>query len=398
MASRLVDNIVEFGRLLRRVGMTVGPAQLQEGLRAAALVGLPHKEDFYWALATTLITRPEHRYVFDQAFQLFWRSPDQLRSVAEITLAGRGDAPPASDDPDPATSTDLGIGAPPEGPEPSDDALRDKRDSASEAEVFTQRHFEHMDSQELARAKRKLEQLELNLQPLVTRRRRRDSNGAMIDWRRSQRALLHGAPKFAYASRRQEPPALVLLCDISGSMQLYSRVLLHFLCAVGAQRKHTYAFLFGTRLTNITRLIRTRDIGGAVDKICRVTRDFDGGTRIGAVLAEFNRKWSRRLLGRKPVVVLVTDGLEGEAVDQLQLEIDRLHRSCGRLLWLNPLLRYEGFEPKAAGIKTIIKHVDSMHAVHSVKHIADVVDAIANIGRTRGTYPERRMDNSHSAI
>jgi uncharacterized protein len=275
ISSLLFDNIVEFGRLLRRAGMRVGPAQLQESLRAAALVGLPRKQDFYWALATTLITRPEHRIVFDQAFQLFWRKPERLRAVAELTLLGHADEQPGDDSQSNATMDLQSAKAPSDMPEPGADAPEDKRDSASNSEVLSDRHFEHMDAEELARAKRKLEQLELNLKPLVTRRRQRNANGAMIDWRRSLRSLVHDAHKFAYATHRQEPPALVILCDISGSMQLYSRVLLHFICALGARRKKTHAFLFGTRLTNITRLLH-RNIGDAVDQICRVTQDFGG--------------------------------------------------------------------------------------------------------------------------
>ncbi len=380
MAGRLFDNMVEFGRLLRRAGVPVGSSQIVESVRAAELVGLRRRPDFYWALATTLVTRPEHKSVFDLAFQSFWSRETEQHPVRELVVWRRDDTPAAGDDAErerpidvrgelPAVEDDGGVDGKP----------ADQRDSASDAELLADKHFDKMSADELAAAKRELEAMEYELDLVRTRRRRRDAHGRFVDWRRSFPRMVRGAGAmmtFSRSSPREETPTLVLLCDISGSMQLYSRLLVHFACAIGARRKRTHAFLFGVRLTNISRHLGTGDVGRAVEAVCATTRDFDGGTRVGESLAEFNRKWSRRLLSRKSIVALVTDGLEGGDLALLTQEIARLHRSCAHLIWLNPLLRFDGFEPKAAGVKALLANVDSVHAVHSMRHLREVAAAL----------------------
>lgn len=356
--------------------MGVGPTQIEASVRAIALSGLRNRDDFYWALAGSLITRPEQRALFDQAFDLFWRTQSHTEKVAELTVWRRDDKPASSDN-----ETDLPLHLLAESPAVVSDDFggdaADQRDSAADAEHLGEKQFDQMTADELAAAKQQLAQLPFETARFLGRRRERHSRGDAIDWRRSFRSLTRGAlPRFAYSRRREESPTVVVLCDISGSMQIYSRVLLHFVCALAQRRARTHAFLFGTRLTNISRLLGVGDIDAAVARICTAARDFDGGTRIGAALGEFNRLWSRRLLGRHAIVVLVSDGLEGEDSTLLELEIARLHRSCKRLMWLNPLLRYAGFEPKASGVKAILGHVDSLHAMHNLRHLGDVALAL----------------------
>jgi uncharacterized protein with von Willebrand factor type A (vWA) domain len=180
-------------------------------------------------------------------------------------------------------------------------------------------------------------------------------------------------------------PPLVVLADISGSMSQYSRIFLHFLHALTDKRKRVHTFLFGTRLTNVTRALRNKDPDEALDDVAGQVVDWEGGTRIGATLHEFNRQWGRRVLGQGAVVLLITDGLERAAdeleMEQLAKEMERLQKSCRRLIWLNPLLRFDGFEPRAAGVKTMLPFVDDFRTVHSLNSLADICSALGETKR-----------------
>jgi uncharacterized protein len=194
--------------------------------------------------------------------------------------------------------------------------------------------------------------------------------------------------------RYREPktihPPLVVLADISGSMSQYTRIFLHFLHALGEHRRRVHAFLFGTRLSNVTRQMRHRDPDLAVEACSQTVSDWSGGTRIGETLKEFNRLWSRRVLGQGAVVLLITDGLEREDTDLLETEMDRLHRSCRRLVWLNPLLRFEGFEARARGVRAMLPHVDELRPVHNLEAMADLVAALSGEA-PRGAGDPRRF-------
>ncbi|NND49967.1 MAG: VWA domain-containing protein, partial [Rhizobiales bacterium] len=176
---------------------------------------------------------------------------------------------------------------------------------------------------------------------------------------------------------KSEPHPLVVLCDVSGSMGEYTRLFLHFMHTLMAVRRKVHVFVFGTRLTNITRQLRDRDVDQALEKVAETVEDWSGGTRIGACLGAFNHGWSRRVLGQGAAVILVSDGLERVTDGVLAAEAARLHRSCARLIWLNPLLRYDGFEPRASGIKTLIGHVDEFRPVHNLQSIAALVTALS---------------------
>ena len=180
--------------------------------------------------------------------------------------------------------------------------------------------------------------------------------------------------KFRKRARRHPP--LVILCDISGSMSRYSRMLLHFVHAITNDRDRVHSFVFGTRLTNITRFLRQRDVDIAVEQITEQVEDWSGGTRIGVTLKEFNAIWSRRVLGQGAVVLFISDGLDRDAGVDLDAEMERLHKSCRRLIWLNPLLRFDGFEPKSRGIKAILPHVDDFRTVHNLNSLADLADVL----------------------
>ncbi|MBP7066580.1 VWA domain-containing protein, partial [Ferrovibrio sp.] len=219
--------------------------------------------------------------------------------------------------------------------------------------------------------------------PFPPRRMRRfeiDPLGSRIDLRNTLRRSLRlggGAIPLVRKSQVERDPPLVILCDISGSMSQYSRMFLHFMHSLSNDRRRVHSFLFGTRLSNISRLLRQKDVDKALADIGERVPDWSGGTRMATTLAEFNRFWSRRVLGQGAVVLLLTDGLDREAGAGLAVEMERLHKSCKRLIWLNPLLRWDGFEPKAQGIRAILPHVDDFRPVHNLDSIAELAEALS---------------------
>ncbi len=251
--------------------------------------------------------------------------------------------------------------------------------SYSAREVLKAKDFESMTAGELAQVKEVIATMRLPITAAPTRRFARDARGPRIDMRATLRAAPRGGAAIIPLKRRRptkRPPPLVILCDISGSMSRYSRMFLHFLHAITNDRDRVQAFLFGTRLTNVTRHLRHRDVDVALDKIARAVEDWDGGTRIGACLKTFNTLWSRRTLGQGALVLFVSDGLDRDAGEGLGAEIERLHKSCRRLMWLNPLLRYEGFEAKSKGVKAILPHVDDFQPVHNLASLEDLARAL----------------------
>jgi uncharacterized protein with von Willebrand factor type A (vWA) domain len=244
----------------------------------------------------------------------------------------------------------------------------------SNRELLRTMDFEKMSLDELSRAKAAIKRMRLPEMKVPTRRFTPDPAGARADMRATLRASLRSGGLLALRRkrRRTRPPPLVILCDISGSMHRYSRLFLHFMHAVTNDRDRVHTFLFGTRLTNVTRYLRHKDVDVALDKVAGAVEDWSGGTRIGQCLAQFNRDWSRRVLGQGAVVIFISDGLDRDAGEGLGREMDRLHKSCRRLVWLNPLLRYDAFEPKSLGMRAILPHVDEFRPVHSLASLDDL--------------------------
>jgi uncharacterized protein with von Willebrand factor type A (vWA) domain len=228
--------------------------------------------------------------------------------------------------------------------------------------------------------------MQLPIKAVPTRRFKLDPGGWRVDLRRTLRQSLRGGGAIidlAKKRRVRRHPPLVVLCDVSGSMERYSRMLLHFMHAVTNDRDRVHSFVFGTRLTNITRQLRNRDVDVALKKVGDLVEDWSGGTRIGHCLHEFNRVWSRRVLSQGAVVMLITDGLDRDAGEGLELEMERLHKSCRRLIWLNPLLRFEGYAPIATGAKAIIRHVDDFRPVHNLESLGQLTAALGRLGPRR---------------
>jgi uncharacterized protein with von Willebrand factor type A (vWA) domain len=387
--SRLFENIMHFARVLRGAGLPIGPGQVMEALAAVKAVGIGSREDFYWALHAVFVNRRDQRELFDQAFHVFWRNPQLLNRVMGLLLPRfKGEK---SDDRQQELAPRIADALSGDRPQQLPDAheleevVLDASLTYSERELLQGKDFERMTAVEIVEAKRLIKNFRLPIMEVPTRRHRPDPSGNRVDLRATLRASLRSAgtiPLHFKRPKRRHPP-LVVLCDISGSMTRYSRLFLHFLHAVTSDRDRVYTFLFGTRLTNITRDLKSRDIDVSLDRVSKHVQDWSGGTRIGPSLAEFNKKWGRRVLGQGALVLLITDGLDRDAVDVLEREMERLHKSCRRLIWLNPLLRFDAYQPISQGPRVMIRHVDDFRAIHNLDSMQNLTAALTAPGRTK---------------
>ena len=379
--GKLAENIVYFARALREAGVPVGPGAVLDAIAAVETAHIGEKADFYATLQAVFVKKKEHMILFAQAFEIFWKkrgfmdklialmSPkappsNQKKQKAEAGASRIADALLKQDKKDekPAPSLDL-----------------DARFTMSAAEVLQHKDFAQMSAVEIEDALRQIAKLALPQDKVLTRRFEPSRGGSVVDPRRSFRRSLKpgGMIELAFRQRREKNPPIVVICDISGSMSEYSRIFLHFIHGLTAQRGRVHTFLFGTRLTNVTRALRAKDVDEALAQCSTSVQDWSGGTRIGTSLHRFNRDWSRRVLGQGAIVILFTDGLERDGAESLTFEVNRLHKSARRLIWLNPLLRFDGFEAKALGIRTILPHVDEFRAIHNLKSMAQLIDALS---------------------
>ncbi len=391
--GRFAHNVMHFARVLRAAGLPVGPGRVLDALRALEVVGVGSRQDLYWTLHAVFVSRRDQRELFDQAFHIFWRDPKLLERMMHLllpTLDGERQELPKEEvnrrvAEALAEPTQPGTGegdAEQEPPTVELDALL----TYSQREMLQEKDFEQMSAEELAQARREIGRIRLPIMQVPTRRFARHPHGARIDMRATLRESLRGggaAIDLARKERRQRHPPLVILCDISGSMSRYSRMLLLFMHAITNDRDRVHSFLFGTRLTNVTRHLRNRDIDLALAQVGGLVKDWAGGTRIGTCLQEFNRTWSRRVLGQGAVVLLISDGLDRDAGEGLALEMERLHKSCRRLIWLNPLLRYDAYAPISTGAKAMIKHVDDFRAAHNLNSLRDLTEVLGHQGARR---------------
>ncbi len=382
MTGKLAANVMHFARLLRRAGLPVGPSDMLAAQRAMALVEIASRDQVRTALRTTMVHRHEHEDLFNQAFSHFWRDPDLARAAAAMALMEAGKERPPERAPPGSRRLAEALGSPRERP-PRPEEERQEIDAVmtvSERERLQQMDFEAMSAAEIAEAKREIRKLTLPIGLRQTRRLRPDPSGPHVDLRATIRASLRqGGEILSIASSRKvmRPPPLVVLCDISGSMSRYAQILLHFLHAVANDRDRVFTFLFGTRLTNVTRQLRHRDPEVSFQMISHVVPDWSGGTRIGEALAAFNQNWSRRVLAQGAVVLLVTDGLDRDGAAGLAENMERLKKSCRRLIWLNPLLRWDGFEPRSQGIRAMLPYVDEFRPVHNLASLRALVETLS---------------------
>jgi len=386
--GRLAENVLHFVRVLRAAGLPVGPAKVVDALAAVEAVGLDNRTDFREALAAVLVSRREHHAIFEQAFELFWRNPRLLEKMLAALLPKVQGCTGDSADELPARLAQAMLPpAPPLAPRGIDETDLDATFSFSAREVLQHKDFATMTNDELAEVKALLRRMKLPLPERPVRRTMAAPRGHAIDMRATLRRSIGAGgalTSLRFRARRRRTPPLCVLCDISGSMDRYARMLLHFLHAITNDRHRVHVLTFGTRLTNITRHLRHRDVDVALARVADAVEDWAGGTRIGLCLTEFNRKWSRRLLGQNAVVLLISDGLDADAGEGLAFEAERLAKSCARVVWLNPLLRYEGFEARPAGIKALLPHVDDFLPVHNLETLTDLTAALSRPRPERG--------------
>ena len=378
--GRLAENIVYFARALRAAGMPVGPGSVLDALEALNVARVGARDDFYWTLHAVFVKRHEHTILFDQAFRIFFRKRGYIEkliaSMIPQTLEPAAKSPaPGAQRVQEALFSGLNERA-----QDQSEIEVDARLTVSDREVLQKKDFAQMTAAEIAAAKDAIARLTLPLDEVRTRRFTQNRRGHLIDIRRTLRASMKAGGAvidLKYLGPRLKEPPIVALLDISGSMSEYTRLFLHFLHAVTDARKRVTTFLFGTRLTNVTRAIRQRDPDEALAACSANVADWSGGTRIASSLHVFNKQWARRVLGQGAVVLLITDGLERDADDTLAFEIDRLHRSCKRLIWLNPLLRFHAFEARAKGVQTMLPHVDELRAIHNLDSMKELVRALS---------------------
>ncbi len=379
--GRLAENIVYFARALRAAGIPVGPRSVIEALEAVQAAGVGTREDFYWTLHAVFVKRHEHSVLYDQAFRLFFRKRGYLDKLLAMLSPQAPAAAPEAPQAGASRVHDALFSA-------LNDRLAsqereveiDARLTVSDREVLQKKDFAQMSAAEIAAAKAAIKRLVLSLDEVRTRRLMPHRRGHIVDIRRTLRASMKAGGALIdlkYRGPKTRQPPIVALLDISGSMSQYTRLFLHFLHAVTDARKRVHSFLFGTRLTNVTRALKAKDPDEALAACSASVVDWSGGTRIATSLHHFNKLWARRVLAQGAIVLLITDGLERDPDDRLGFEIDRLHRSSRRLIWLNPLLRFDGFEAKAKGIRAMLPHVDEFRPIHNLDSIAGLCGALS---------------------
>ena len=384
--EKLSDNVLYFARVLRSAGIPIGSGRILEAIEAINKIGLADKSIFYWALHSVFVHKNEHREIFDQTFKIFWKNPRLLEKMMQLALPRLNTGTPETSDADinrrvqEAFNTD-NISEDNYVDASTEDELEfDAVMTYSESELLQGMDFEQMSSDEINKAKKVIAQMNLSIPQVKSRRFKSSSLRRKIDLRQS----LKGANKFCgeyiplrYKSRKDKNPPIIAICDVSGSMSRYSRMLLHFMHVLTTLRNDVHTFLFGTRLTNVTRFLRFKDVDEALAATSSAVEDWSGGTRIGDCLKEFNFNWSRRVLGPGAIVLFITDGLDRGGGIGLSKQIKLIQKSSKRLIWLNPLLRYEEFAPKPTGVKAILPHVDEFRPIHSLESMDQLVNALS---------------------
>ncbi|NKB44488.1 MAG: VWA domain-containing protein [Alphaproteobacteria bacterium] len=398
-SGALAQNVMNFARLLRKAGLPVGPGKILTAIEALAAIDVTCQEDVYWALHAVLVERHAQSDLFSIAFERFWISrPDadeamsMLDDVADQTSPQSNVLLPRRIA---EAMADVGLANKTRNRE--GDLEIEASETWSAIERLRSKDFETMSADELAVTKRAMTDLRLPIPELPSRRFRPHMSGRRIDMRSTLRNTVRagGSIDLKRKKRVRRHPPLVVLCDISGSMESYARMMLHFLHAITNDRDRVHTFLFGTRLTNVSRHLTHTDPDVALSRVGRAVRDWSGGTRIGETLAVFNRRWSRRVLGQGAVVLLITDGLDRDGGLGLAEEVERLQKSSRRLIWLNPLLRFNEFQPKSAGIKAMLPYVDDFRPVHSLDSLTDLAVALAD-PHSQTQWPHQYHRDSHA--
>lgn len=384
--GKLADNILYFCRTLRKAGLKIGPASVVQAIEAVEVGGLESRDQFYWTLHAVLVKKREDRLVFDEAFRVYWRSRELVEKMLAMLsprVAEQGEKtkpkPAESRVADALNDAQRQGKKPPQVPQIEIEA----RLTPTGREFLREKDFAQMSAQELSDAFRAITKMRLPDDHIKTRRWQSGASRGRFDPSSTMRHSLRGGGDLILPQWRQQrvvQPPLVIIADISGSMSQYSRIFLHFMHSLRAQsqkkQRRVHSFVFGTRLTHLSHVLNHRDPDEALDMAANLVQDWSGGTRIGEVLETFNRQWSRRVLGQGATVLLMTDGLERDDAVLLAEQTERLQKSCRKLIWLNPLLRFDGFEARATGVRAMLPHVDEFRAVHSLNALSDLCSAL----------------------
>jgi uncharacterized protein with von Willebrand factor type A (vWA) domain len=394
--GNLLHNMILFGRLLRALGLDVNPGRMIDLVQALAFVEIGRKPDFYYTTRSLLVHDREDLPLFDQAFDLFWRKPREeglWMELFQLRPPARDERPiitppaPKSDSPPTEEAAD----------EDEDDVLQviEVTQTYSQREVLRNKDFGELSAEEIKAVKRFMAQMIWELGWRRTRRQK-PGQGTQLDLRRSLRRNLRYGGEIMEWPRRQpkfKPRPLVIIADISGSMERYTRLLLYFIYSLAARlAQQVEAFVFSTHLTRVTRQLRGHDIDHALQEVAHHVTDWAGGTRIGEALKTFNFQWGRRVLGRGPVVLLISDGWDRGDPDLLRVEIGRLQRSCYRLVWLNPLLGSDQYEPLTRGMQAALPHIDDFLPVHNLASLEDLAIHLTQL--TQEKRPLRRQQTA----
>ncbi len=405
-ADLLLARIVDFARLLWELGLDVGPGSVVEVVQSLPLINVGRMDEFYTFLKVSLVTKHEQEAIFDQAFLYFWQPRgagglNQMPQESQRKQARRTLALPSHRrvDHEEATtrlqlrsnavsqrhpSSRLAQARRPKHRE-DEDVESERRHTYSQEEVLRHKDFEHFTWDEMQEARALMSRKRWRLSERKTRRLRPALHGDQLDLRRTVRRSLHtGGEPIVLARRtiRRKPRPLIIICDISGSMSLYSRLLLHFVHTVANGLSNVETFVFATRLTRITRQLARRDVDAAIEDVTKVVQDWSGGTRIGESLHTFNYHWARRVLGHGAVVLIISDGWDRGDVRVLSDEMARLRRRCHRLIWLNPLLGQEDYRPVTAGMRAALPFVDAFLP-------ANTLDSLLGLGKALEAMDDR---------
>ncbi len=387
-SGQFLHNLLVFGRLLRRLGFDFNPGRMIDLVQALDLIEIGRKEDFYHTTRSLLVHKHEEIPPFNRAFELFWRKPVEEWGDVDFSslIKNKSDAPqtvlPPLTQHEEASKKEGDSQA----PESEEKIVIEITTTYSNREVLRKKDFTDLSSDEIESVKKLMHQLTLKLAERRTRRKS-PGNGTSIDWRRTfRKSFNYGGEVLIWAKRRQKlkPRPLVIIADISGSMERYTRLLLHFIYGLAQTLNQPIeAFVFSTRLTRITKQLRNQDIDQALKGVSQIVQDWAGGTRTGESLKDFNFTWGRRVLGRGAVVLIISDGWDRGDMDILKREMARLQRSCYRLVWLNPLLGSPSYEPLTRGMQTALPYTDDFLPIHNLASLEDLAGHLAGLDKKR---------------
>ena len=381
MSGQFLHNLLLFGRVLRRLGLDVNPGRMMDLVSALDYIEIGNKSDFYHAARSLLVHDRDNLPLFDEAFKLFWRKPAESWDVKWQGLTRRRrPSGPVVTHPPLKESAPQGNDSDSKSAEPM--MVVEVTRTYSNRELLRHKNFADMDAEEAEAVKQMISHLLWKVSERRTRRHR-PGKGHRIDLRRTLRNSLRAEGEvfsWFYREPKLKPRPLVVIADISGSMERYTRLLLHFIYGMkAALSQPVEAFVFSTRLTRITRPLQIRDLDLALKNVGQLVNDWAGGTRIGESLKTFNFEWGRRVLGRGAVVLIISDGWDRGDIDLLKREMARLKRNCNRLIWLNPLLGAPDYEPLTRGIQAALPNIDNFLPVHNLASLEDLANRLADL-------------------